>query len=309
MQRTEEKNQPKISFPDFSGFVKDGRVPEEIIEEFREFVFRYYRTYGRHDMRWRHTTDPYLITVSEVMLQQTQVPRVEVIFPRFVEQFPTAEALAFAPEAEVIAAWQGMGYNRRALSLQKLCRIITEKYGGIFPKTPEELIELPGIGPATSCSISAFAFNAPVVFIETNIRRIFIHCFFRNREEVDDKELFPLVKAALPKNAREWYWALMDLGSVMKHSAGNPNRKSRQYVKQSAFEGSKRQVRGRVLKEMLNGKKVDAKTLAEILSCPADVVSDVLEVMTKEGFFIRDEGGYYRIKSAPAPAGNEPEKR
>ena len=308
MPTTKEKGE-MISFPDFSGEVHEGKISDAIIHEFREFVFSYYREHGRHDMLWRHTTDPYLITVSEVMLQQTQVSRVEVIFPRFIAQFPTAESLAAASEAEVISAWQGMGYNRRALSLQKLCRIIIETYGGVFPKTPEELIELPGIGPATSCSIAAFAFNAPVVFIETNIRRIFIHCFFRNRDSVDDKELYPLVKAALPENSREWYWALMDLGSVMKQSAGNPNRKSRQYVKQSAFEGSKRQVRGRVLKQMLDTEKADAQTLSKILSCPLDVVSDVLETMTKEGFFVRETDGNYRIKSAPNREENDPQKR
>lgn len=308
MPTTKEKGE-MISFPDFSGEVHEGNVSDAVIHEFREFVFSYYREHGRHDMLWRHTTDPYLITVSEVMLQQTQVSRVEVIFPRFIAQFPTAESLAAATEAEVISAWQGMGYNRRALSLQKLCRIIIETYGGVFPKTPEELIELPGIGPATSCSIAAFAFNAPVVFIETNIRRIFIHCFFRDRDGVDDADLFPLVKAALPENSREWYWALMDLGSVMKQSAGNPNRKSRQYVKQSAFEGSKRQVRGRVLKQMLDTEKADAQTLSKILSCPLDVVSDVLETMTKEGFFVRETDGNYRIKSAPNREENNPQKR
>ena len=305
MPTTEEKSAPKISFPDYSDRVKEGNVSETIINEFREFVFSYYKKHGRHDMLWRHTTDPYLITVSEVMLQQTQVSRVEAIFPGFIKQFPTASSLAAASEAEVIAAWQGMGYNRRALSLQKLCRIVIEKYGGIFPKTPEELIELPGIGPATSCSIAAFAFNSPVVFIETNIRRIFIHCFFRNRDGVDDADLFPLVKAALPENSREWYWALMDLGSVMKQSAGNPNRKSRQYVKQSAFEGSKRQVRGRVLKQMLKCEKADVQTLSEILSCPTDIISEVLEAMRKEGFFVCDSHGKYSVKSASVPAENE----
>ena len=296
-QRTKSKKTetPVPEFPDFSAEVKDGRVSPAVIEQFREFVFSFYKTYGRHEMEWRHTTNPYLITVSEIMLQQTQVPRVEQIYPAFIKKFPTAEALAAASEAEVLSAWQGMGYNRRALSLQKLCRIVAEERNGVFPKDPDELIKLPGLGPATSCSIAAFAFNRPVVFIETNIRRIFIHCFFRDREEVDDSELLPLVKAALPENPREWYWALMDLGSAMK-GVSNPNRKSRQYVKQSAFEGSNRQIRGEVLKRMLAVKKSDAASAAKALGYPLEDVEGVFSAMVKEGFFVRDEAGIYSVK-------------
>lgn len=285
-----------LSLPDFSAQVKNGYVSDTILQQFRGFVFSYYREFGRHDMTWRHTKDPYLITVSEIMLQQTQVSRVETVYPKFISLFPTAEALAGASEADVLSAWQGMGYNRRALSLQKLCRIIVNEYNGVFPKTPDELIKLPGLGPATSCSIAAFAFNQPVVFIETNIRRIFIHCFFRGRSEVDDSEIFPLVKAALPENPREWYWALMDLGSAMKQSVENPNRKSRQYVKQSAFEGSNRQLRGNVLKKMLEVKEADAASVAAALGSSGEAVKNILEAMEKEGFFVCDTAGVYRIK-------------
>lgn len=285
-----------LSLPDFSKQVKNGYVSDTILQQFRGFVFSYYREFGRHDMTWRHTKDPYLITVSEIMLQQTQVSRVETVYPKFISLFPTAEALAGASEADVLSAWQGMGYNRRALSLQKLCRIIVNEYNGIFPKTPDELIKLPGLGPATSCSIAAFAFNQPVVFIETNIRRIFIHCFFRGQSEVDDSEIFPLVKAALPENPREWYWALMDLGSAMKQSVENPNRKSRQYVKQSAFEGSNRQLRGNVLKKMLEVKEADAASVAAALGGSEEAVKNILEAMEKEGFFVCDTTGVYRIK-------------
>ena len=285
-----------LSLPDFSAQVKNGYVSDTILQQFRRFVCSYYHEFGRHDMIWRHTKDPYLITVSEIMLQQTQVSRVETVYPKFISLFPTAEALAGASEADVLSAWQGMGYNRRALSLQKLCRIIVNEYNGVFPKTPDELIKLPGLGPATSCSIAAFAFNQPVVFIETNIRRIFIHCFFRGRSEVDDSEIFPLVKAALPENPREWYWALMDLGSAMKKSVENPNRKSRQYVKQSAFEGSNRQLRGNVLKKMLEVKEADAASVAAALGSSGEAVKNILEAMEKEGFFVCDTAGVYRIK-------------
>lgn len=288
-----------INFPDYSADVTESTVSPGIIEAFQQFVFSFYAKNGRHDMVWRHTTNPYLITVSEIMLQQTQVSRVETIYPQFIRRFPTADALASAPEAEVLAAWQGMGYNRRALSLQKLCRIIHDEYNDVFPTDPETLVKLPGIGPATSCSIAAFAFNSPVVFIETNIRRVFIHCFFRNRETVDDSELKPLVAATLPQSrAREWYWALMDLGSVMKPVAGNPNRKSRQYVKQSTFSGSTRQARGTILKHMLTVRTATTKELADTLALSEPYVKKILENMAAEGFFVPLSDGAWKIKSS-----------
>lgn len=279
---------------DFSRrFSREGMTPS-LVSDFQGLVFSFYETSGRHDMVWRHTTDPYLITVSEVMLQQTQVPRVEEIFPQFTARFPTAESLADASDAEVLSAWQGMGYNRRALYLKRLCGMVTGAGG--FPKTPEELSRLPGIGKATASSISAFAYNSPVVFIETNIRRVFLHFFFRERDEVDDSEILPLVEATLPANrSREWYWALMDLGTEMKRSLGNPNRRSRQYVKQSRFEGSNRQVRGAVLKEMLRRKSASAEELSAEIGVPEDTVSRVLSEMEKEGFFVCGDG-VFRMK-------------
>ena len=271
---------------DFSSRFKDEGLSEDLLKEFRAFVFSFYEEHGRHDMEWRHTTDPYRIIVSEIMLQQTQVSRVAQIFPEFIRKFPDAAALADAEESDVLSAWQGMGYNRRALNLQKLCRIVCREKNGVFPRTPEELVQLPGIGPATSCSIAAFTYNIPVVFIETNIRRVVIHLFFRDLEEIDDSQIYPIVEAALPRDrSREWYWALMDLGAEMKKSIANPNRKSRQYVKQSKFEGSNRQVRGDVLKRLLLMKTATADELAKETGYPVEKVSAVLSEMHKEGFF------------------------
>ena len=281
---------------DFSArFAGEGITPS-LIADFQSFVFSYYTKAGRHDMQWRHTEDPYLIAVSEVMLQQTQVPRVAQIFPRFIEQFPNAAALANAADADVLSAWQGMGYNRRALYLKRMCRTVVDEFAGVFPTLPADLEKLPGIGKATSCSIAAFAYNAPVVFIETNIRRVFIHFFFRGKETVDDAEILPLVKAALPPGrSREWYWALMDLGTDMKKAVGNPNRKSRQYVKQSAFEGSNRQVRGAVLKIMLQKGTASAEELSTVSGYDTDAVSAVLSDMEKEGFFVSSGDGIYQV--------------
>ena len=268
----------------------------DLIRDFQDSVMEFYETKGRHDMEWRHTADPYRIVVSEVMLQQTQVPRVAVMYPQFLETFPTFAALAAAPQADLLAAWQGMGYNRRALNLQKLAVRITEEFGGVLPEDPNVLATLPGIGPATSCSIAAFAFNRPVVFIETNIRRVFIHYFFSDTAVVDDRDLFPLVEACLlPKRAREWYWALMDLGTALKTSVPNPNRRSRQYVKQSAFEGSDRQIRGALLRLLLAGSAADCAALAKAAGAAPERVSGILEEMCREGFFVQEENGKYRI--------------
>ncbi|MCZ0863158.1 A/G-specific adenine glycosylase [Methanocorpusculum vombati] len=269
----------------------------DLVRDFQNEVMEFYETKGRHDMEWRHNFDPYRIVVSEVMLQQTQVPRVAVMYPQFIEKFPDFAALAAAPQAELLAAWQGMGYNRRALNLQKLAVAITHEFGGVLPEDPEALAALPGIGPATSCSIAAFAFNRPVVFIETNIRRVFIHYFFSDTTVVDDRDLLPLVEACLlPGRSREWYWALMDLGTALKTSVPNPNRRSRQYVKQSAFAGSDRQIRGALLRLLLAGDLGDCASLAKAIGASQDRVAGILDEMCREGFFVQEEGGGYRVR-------------
>jgi len=286
----------ELLFPDYSKRYQQEGITPELVHEFQDYVFSFYEKNGRHDMEWRHTSDPYRIIVSEIMLQQTQVSRVAQIYPEFINKFPDVKALADATESEVLVAWQGMGYNRRALNLQKLCRIIIEEFGGEFPRSPEELVKLPGIGPATSCSIAAFAYNSPVVFIETNIRRVVIHLFFRDEQGIDDSRIFPIVEVALPrKRSREWYWALMDLGTEMKKTIPNPNRKSKHYVKQSKFEGSNRQIRGNVLKKLLELKSADASTLAMETGYPKEKIRVILSDMEKEGFFIGDSDGSYHV--------------
>ncbi len=280
---------------DFRTRFRDEGISLSLITDFQNQVMEFYRAKGRHDMVWRHTKDPYRIVVSEVMLQQTQVSRVAVIYPAFIDKYPDVFALAKAGPADLLAAWQGMGYNRRALNLQKLAKIIADEYGGKFPEEPELLVKLPGIGPATSCSIAAFAFNRPVVFIETNIRRVFIHYFFEENTIVDDSEILPLVSAMLPNNPRVWYWALMDLGTALKASVKNPNQRSRHYAKPKAFEGSDRQIRGRVLREMLDLETANAGTLAKEMGEDLSRVQDIMEKMADEGFFVREETGAYRL--------------
>lgn len=156
------------------------------------------------------------------MLQQTQVPRVLKKYEEFLKTFPTFQSLAEAPLRDVLRVWQGMGYNRRGKYLRDAAQIVVTKYQKNFPHEPSLIDELPGIGYATACSIAAFAFNKPTIFIETNIRRVFIHHFFKDRRDIDDKELYSLVEAALDRiHPRDWYYALMDYGSYLAKTIKN----------------------------------------------------------------------------------------
>ncbi|MCK8519310.1 HhH-GPD family protein [Methanoculleus sp. 7T] len=270
---------------------EQGSTPEAI-RLFRDLILSHYRTHGR-DLPWRRTTDPYHILVSEIMLQQTQVERVAVRYPEFLERFPDFESLADAPQSEVLLAWQGMGYNRRAIALQKTARRVADDYGGNLPADVEALATLPGIGKATAAAICAYAFNMPVVYIETNIRRTFIHFFFQDREDVRDDEILPLVEQALDRgNPREWYSALMDYGTVLKKRTANPNRRSASYTKQSRFEGSDRQVRGKILALVLEEGAVTEDEVVTRVSEDAERVRRILGDLEKEGFIAESEGRY-----------------
>jgi A/G-specific adenine glycosylase len=222
------------------------------------------------------------------MLQQTQVERVTVKYPAFLCVFPDFPALAHAPLADVLASWQGMGYNRRAISLQKSARRVVEEFDGALPQDPDILATFPGIGRATAASICAFAFNMPVVFIETNIRRVFIRFFFSDREKVDDSEILPVARETLlMQDPRTWYNALMDLGTALKKTGENPNRRSRHYTKQAAFEGSDRKIRGTILRLLLADKKLTRKTITGKFSEDPDRIVRILGDLETEGFITR----------------------
>ncbi len=229
----------------------------------RRAVWQHYKAHGRHDLPWRLTTDPYAVLVSEVMLQQTQVSRVIPKYESFLESFPTVEVLAAAPLSAVLRLWQGLGYNRRAKLLQKTAQAVVAEFAGQFPRDEATLRRLPGIGPYTAAAVLAFAYNEPVVLIETNVRTVFLHHCFPSIEQVSDSALLPLIAQALPRGrAREWYWALMDYGSHLKTQHGNANRRSRSYTKQSRFVGSNRQVRGAIVRVL--DRSADGLTIAAI---------------------------------------------
>jgi A/G-specific adenine glycosylase len=266
------------------------------IPAFRQMVLSHYEQYGR-DMAWRNTTDPYQILVSEIMLQQTQVDRVTTKFPEFLRAFPDFASLATAPLANVLTVWQGLGYNRRAIALQKCAIRVMNEYDGVLPADVDILATFPGIGRATASSIAAFAFNVPVVFIETNIRRVFIHFFFTDTDTVSDAEILPLVEQALYRNnPRVWYWALMDLGTALKKTVPNPNRRSVHYTQQSPFEGSDRKIRGTLLKLLLKYQFLEEE---EIIGCVAEDphrVQRMLGALEEEGFIKRRNNGFAPVE-------------
>lgn len=247
-------------------------------------------------MPWRTRRTPYRILVSEMMLQQTGAERVSRKYPEFLRAFPSLRALAAAEVRQVLGAWKGLGYNRRALYLKRAAEIIVAQHGGRVPRSREALAALPGFGIPTASAVCAFAFNQPVAFVETNIRRVFLHFYFPGETRVPDSRILPLVEKALDqRRPREWYYALMDYGAALKGSADNPNRRSAHYRKQAAFEGSARQLRGMVLAALLETPGMTEAALAAKIDTRNGRLREVLRTLVSEGFLTR-KGARYSIR-------------
>ncbi len=287
-----------------SSTLSENIVTKLSVRQFQKVIWDYYRAHKR-DFPWRETSDPYRILISEIMLQQTQTDRVVPFFTAWIKKFPTFKRLATAVTADVLRAWQGLGYNRRALSLKKLAETVMREHGGTLPDDFEKLVALPGIGPYTAGAILAFAFNKAIPFIETNIRRVYLHFFFADKKDVPDKKILELVVSHLParpndfgqsggshvSDAREWYSALMDYGvKLAKEGMPNPNRRSKHYAKQSKFEGSHRQVRGAVLKILANGPTTIA-AIKKLYPEFSDRLLKALADLKKEGFISISRSG------------------
>jgi A/G-specific adenine glycosylase len=270
--------------------MKERILTTKEIKAFQGEIYDYYRLH-RRDFPWRSTTKPYNIVVSEVMLQQTQVERVHDKYLEFIHVFPDFDSLSKATQKDVLALWQGLGYNRRALALKRLAENVVSMYGGTLPQDVNALSSLPGIGKTTAGEILTFAFNIPTVFIETNIRRVFIHKFFDGKDDVKDREILPLVEATVDEeNPREWYWALMDYGSMLKRNVVNPNRRSAHYTRQTRFEGSDRRIRGLVVKRLLSDKPLSAELLVKETGVSLDHLKRILSGLVNEGFICEDNG-------------------
>ncbi|MEW6531736.1 MAG: A/G-specific adenine glycosylase [Thermodesulfobacteriota bacterium] len=272
------------------------KLTQKEIIAFQDLIYGYFREHGR-DLPWRATWDPYRILVSEIMLQQTQVERVLHKYEPFIAKFPDVACLAREDLGAVLAAWQGLGYNRRCIALQRTARIVAEEFGGRLPDSVKTLQTLPGIGKATSGALVAFAFNKPVVFVETNIRRVFIHCFFSGKQAVKDRQILPLVEATLDQSSpRSWYYALMDYGATLKPMDGNPNRRSAHYSRQTRFEGSDRQIRGLIIKAALRLRSCPMEDIIKEVGKQPERVVPILDCLIREGFLER-RGNQVRIAS------------
>ncbi len=256
------------------------------------------------DLPWRYIDDPFAVLVSEVMLQQTQVARVEGYWRRFLDAFPTIDALASAAVSDVLVMWQGLGYNRRALALKRTADWCSENRAGTLPETYDELLALPGIGPATAAGVMAFAHNQPSCYVETNVRTVFLHELFPAAEQVRDRELEPFVRDAATcafaqVDPRTWYYALLDVGAYLKTVTVNPSRRSAHYARQKAFEGSHRQKRSLVLQQVLAHDKgitldgvfkrlYEAETAAGRDGVARDEFLAIVDELCREGFFAKD---------------------
>jgi A/G-specific adenine glycosylase len=263
------------------------------IRTFQNHVYEHYATQGR-DLPWRKTEDPYEILVSEIMLQQTQVPRVMEKYEQFLHAFPSMHSLAQAPLRQILTVWQGLGYNRRALALKKTAEQLVNHFGGRVPSKVDSLTTLPGIGNATACAICAFAFNQPTVFLETNIRTVFMHHFFDGRNGVRDAHILPLVAQTLDhENPRTWYYALMDYGAAVKKRHGNPNTNSAHYTRQGRFEGSNRQIRGAILNALVREERISEHRLLETSRFSEDSVRRNLEQLQAEGIIAKKDDFFF----------------
>lgn len=234
--------------------------------DFKDRLAVFYAERGR-TLPWRQAEpdgsfDPYKILVSEIMLQQTQVLRVIPKYEEFLRRFPTLSALANTQLADVLVAWSGLGYNRRAKYLYEAAKKLVNT---IQPWNFEDLVACKGIGPNTAAATLVYSFNLPLLFIETNIRSVLIHEFFHDEQSVTDKEIMVVLAKLLDQeDPRNFYWAMMDYGTYLKATSGNASTRSKHYAKQSKFAGSRRQIRGKILKLLIAGPVDYQATLESI---------------------------------------------
>ena len=196
-----------------NGFELDAVKAEAV----RGALIPWFEENGR-DLPWRRTRDPWRVLVSEVMLQQIQVKRAIPFYERFLERFPTVDALADAPLAEAIRTWGDLGRYRRVVNLHRTARLIVEEHGGRVPSHPETLLKLPGVGPYTAGAVACFAFGRDAHFLDTNVRRV-LHRLFLGAEVPEPKakegQLLGLAEAMVPRD-RAWAWgqSVIELGAL-----------------------------------------------------------------------------------------------
>lgn len=245
---------------------------------FQKKILAWYAKHQR-DLPWRRDRDPYHILVSEIMLQQTQVTRVLLKYEAWLKAFPTVEKLAVAKTADVLRLWSGLGYNRRALYLQKTAQAIVSKHNGVWPKTVDELKKLPGIGEYTARAIACFAFDQQIAVVDTNIRKVILTQFPHFATEKNTQRL---ADQLLPKGkAYQWNQALMDYASSVLKQEKIP------IPKQSKFLGSNRYYRGQTVKLLLEYQVVSISYLAKKLERDEVFIRSIIAGLIKDGLVIQ----------------------
>lgn len=243
-------------------------------------------------MPWRDDTRPYYVLVSELMLQQTQVARVIPKFEAFIAAFPNEHTLASTSLADVLKLWQGLGYNRRAKYLHDAAKMIVREHDGVFPTDPTDILRLPGVGKNTLGAILAYAFNQPSLFIETNIRTVYIHHFFDDMLDVSDTQIMTKLKGTLDRdNPRRFYWALMDYGAYLKTTGVRNVAQSKHYKKQSRLEGSVRQVRGHIIRKLGTNDMSEAELRRAVVA--DERFEPALTGLIKDGLVSRSNGQFH----------------
>lgn len=263
-------------------------ISEGDINKFHRKIFHFYLK-NKRDLPWRKTKDPYKILVSEFMLQQTQVSRVIDYYTKWMEKWPSVESLAKESYKNVLTAWIGLGYNRRAMYLHNTSKIIFEEFDGDVLVAMNHYDILPGIGLYTSKAVQIFAANEDIATVDTNIRRIFIKEFQLN-ETISDKDLFKIAKRCLPKGkSRDWHNALMDYGAMYLTSRKTGIKPKTQ---QSKFKGSDRQIRGKILRLLLSEEQ-SSYQLEEKLDLNTKRLINILNKMMKEKTISKTNNHYH----------------
>ena len=258
----------------------DIHIEAATLAAIRRDILAFYRRHKR-DLHFRETDDPYAITVSEVMLQQTQVERVVPKYLQWLQRFPDWPALAHAANRDILAAWSGLGYNRRAMYLKAMAQEVCARFGGRLPEEPDQLREFPGIGPYAANAIAAFAFGRRVAAVDTNIRKVIIHKL-RLAPDTPLKEIQPIATSLLPRSrVREWHYALMDYARLGLPSEAN--RRIAPLSRQSRFQGSQRQIRGEIIRRLTTRRQVAIADIADAMERSLDDVRLAAEALMKDG--------------------------
>lgn len=285
----------------------------------RTLLLRWYRKTAR-SFPWRVAdVDPYVVFVSEIMLQQTQAPRVAELLPAFLAQFPTFSVLATATNASMIMAWKGLGYNNRALRLRDAARMIVHEYDGILPRDVDTLRTLPGIGPYASAAISTFAFNTYTVVLDVNVRRVYSRLATKQPDTsviLSDAELQQFGASLIPRrSSAEWHHAVMDLGATickartvncgacplssicpstgLRSNDDVPSPRSRKQHREPMFRGEPRRLwRGRIVQALRDHHQLSTTNLLDIVFGPVTseeqtVINQILHALERDNILTK----------------------